>query len=191
MLSSYSINKTNKWMNRVVVYLSPKSGALKGTYDGYGRVENSRSWCDDGDDNLANASAPCCYHAACWEAAGKPKHTGESRSSADQGYFFDDPCHDMPKPKTAADLPAKPVNYGMIEGIGAGMAFSRTLWERDEKGHHYVDMLHGPWHPMTRRLAKALVMQRLWRQVVRKFKQGFAVPQIQELEAVAERVMGS
>lgn len=183
MLSSYATNKVNKWMAQVVVYPSPKLGALKGAYDGYGRVGSSDGYDED---NLADAPAPCCYHKACWEAAGKPKHTGESRYSADQGYFFDDPTHNMPKPKTAADLPEKPVNYSAVAGVGAALGMSRSIWAPDEKGNRqYVDTLHGPWHPMTRRMAKALVMQRLWRQVVRKFKQGFAVPQIQELEAAA------
>lgn len=192
MLSSYATNKGNAWMSRVVVYLSPKSKALHGTYDGYGRIEGGSGYFDeDREDGLANAQNPCCYHRACWEAAGKPKHTGRSRDSADQGYFFNDPCHNMPKPKTAADLPAKPVNYSMIGGIGAGAAFSRVLWESNENGDpKYGGMLHGPWHPLTRRLAKGLVMQRLWRQVERKFKQGRAVPAIQEVEAAAEQIIG-
>ncbi len=188
MLAPECTNKVNKWMSKVVVFLSPTAkGALRGTYDGYGRVTSSRSWCDDDEDSLVNASAPCCYHKACWEAAGKPKHTGASRPSADQGYFFSDPTHNMAKPKTAADLPEKPVDTSAV----AVMGMCRSIWTTDENGREkFLEILHGPWHPLTRKQALRLATQRMWRQVERKFKQGHAVPQIQDVTAAAERLVG-
>lgn len=43
------------------------------------------------------------YHRACWEVAGKPRRKPtkkrQSLSSADQGYFFDEGTHDMPRPE--------------------------------------------------------------------------------------------
>jgi len=90
MLSHYAINEKNAWMNNVVV-IEPDGSILKGEYDGYGRV-NGREM------GLGGNNAEC-YHRACWEKAGKPiDYTEGSESAADQGYFFDDPAHDMDPP---------------------------------------------------------------------------------------------
>jgi len=62
---------------------------LYGSYDGYGRVAG---------ETMDLSGDACCRHRACWEAAGKPGHTGPSELSDDQGYFFDDGAHDMEKP---------------------------------------------------------------------------------------------
>ncbi len=88
MLSPYVLNPTNAWMNEVVVH-EDEIRVLYGSYDGYGRVAG---------ETMDLSGDACCRHRACWEAAGKPGHTGPSELSDDQGYFFDDGAHDMEKP---------------------------------------------------------------------------------------------
>ena len=92
MLSSYVINDVNSWMNDAVGIL--KDGrVIQGTYDGYGRVGD---FCLVREGRSLNA---CVYHQACWEKAGKPTEYTESSRSEDQGYFYADPKHNMPKPE--------------------------------------------------------------------------------------------
>lgn len=98
MLSEYAISEKNGWMNKVVVIL-PGGSILKGSYDGYGRVDGREidgyEWTDD--DEMTNS--PQCYHEACWKAEGKPsEYTEGSNDSEDQGYFFDDGTHDIDPP---------------------------------------------------------------------------------------------
>jgi hypothetical protein len=38
---------------------------------------------------------PYIFHEACWFKAGKPMEWRESESSDDQGFFFDEPDHNM------------------------------------------------------------------------------------------------
>jgi hypothetical protein len=92
MLSPDATNRTNRWMADVVV-IEPNGSILMGEYDGYGRV-NDRDV--DGE--------PCCYHHACWEVAGKPTKYIPSESAHDQGWFFDDPKHDMPDPRKSRGM---------------------------------------------------------------------------------------
>mgnify|MGYP007063435168 FL=1 len=89
MLSVYAINDVNSWMNDVVI-VRAEGDTISGSYDGYGNVDCCKIQRDDG---------CCCYHEACWIEAGKPMKWVESEHSDDQGYFFDDPEHNMECPK--------------------------------------------------------------------------------------------
>jgi Zn finger protein HypA/HybF involved in hydrogenase expression len=91
-LCSNATEDKNKWMKDAVV-ITPRGSILRGEYDGYGRVDD----CEDDFDGFPMDSE--CYHEKCWEAAGKPtEYTKESRSSADQGWFFADGVHNSPPP---------------------------------------------------------------------------------------------
>jgi hypothetical protein len=88
MLCSEAVLDKNKWMNDVVV-LCKDGTVMRGSYDGYGRV-NERE-IDD--------CSPECYHQHCWDKAGRPiEYTGESQMSSDQGWFFDDNTHNITQP---------------------------------------------------------------------------------------------
>ena len=93
MLSDGAVNHVNSWMNDVVVII--KNGSiLKGSYDGYGRVDDIDIDWDSGE--------PQCYHLACWESACEPtEHRGESKNAEDQGWFFNEGDHDVPDPRRA------------------------------------------------------------------------------------------
>ncbi len=89
LLSLWAVNDVNHWMQQTTVLLS-NGGVRHGKYDGYGSV--------DGDD-IAAIGDPCVWHTTCWRKAGEPKFDGPSEYAEDQGYFFEDPAHDMPEPK--------------------------------------------------------------------------------------------
>lgn len=94
MLMPQATNEINRWMSDVVV-ITEDNCLLAGEYGGYGDV-NGREIGDGGG---------ACYHRACWEIVGKPTTAErDSRSSGDQGWFFNDPVHDMPEPKTKEDI---------------------------------------------------------------------------------------
>ena len=95
MLSEYATNRKNDWMNDVVV-IESNGGILKGSYDGYGRVDTRDI--TFGISGHEFTDEPCCYHSACWEKAGEPTEYKPSQSSADQGYFFDEGDHNMECP---------------------------------------------------------------------------------------------
>ena len=106
MLSLWSRNDTNAWMSQVVV-IKHDGQIVQGEYDGYGRV--SATPIDPGDPFVVGeertfvwdmGELPGCYHKACWEVAGKPTEHRPSTHSEDQGYFFNDPTHDMAEPTT-------------------------------------------------------------------------------------------
>lgn len=90
ILSPYSINRVNAWMNEAVV-ITKRGSKLAGKYDGYGRVEGmditkDMTWPDNGKPK----NTPAVYHAACWFKAGMPMaYKRGSSLSADQGYFID------------------------------------------------------------------------------------------------------
>jgi len=91
MLSKFAAWGINNWMRQVVVI--EKDGTIReGEYDGYGRVDGVE---------VSNVMEVCCYHAACWEKAGKPTEYLPSLNAPDQGYFFGDE-HNMPKPEGGA-----------------------------------------------------------------------------------------
>ena len=89
-LSIMACNKVNAWMNDVVV-VTPDDDIHTGEYDGYGRV---------GYAEYAVGDKNTVYHKACWIKAGKPMtYRGESKRAEDQGWFFDDPDHNMKEPR--------------------------------------------------------------------------------------------
>jgi len=84
----------NEWMTQGVALIADGS-ILKGEYDGYGRL-----------DEYDIGSNPEAYHEACYKLAGKPtEFEAPSRSSRDQGWFFEDNVHNMPEPQTEKDIP--------------------------------------------------------------------------------------
>jgi len=102
MLSQWSINNTNNWMQHVVV-IDSSGVVLKGIYDGYGRVvpisdESTAGYRINNGLLDGGYQDPECWHRACWEIAGKPtEYTEPSTSPRDQGFFFEDE-HNMEKP---------------------------------------------------------------------------------------------
>ena len=94
-LSIYVVNAINDWMVQVVA-VQPDGSLNQGSYDGYGRVDG----CEREDGEPIVGTDATVWHKACWNKAGKPaEYRGASRGSADQGYFFEDPTHDMEAPK--------------------------------------------------------------------------------------------
>lgn len=92
MLCDGAATEGNDWMTDVVV-MEKNGSRLMGEYDGYGRVGGSSINWDSGQ--------PQCYHHDCWEDVGKPEYNpkgGESESSADQGWFFEDGEHNENSP---------------------------------------------------------------------------------------------
>lgn len=94
ILNPHSTNVTNAWMAQVVCIM-PDGCFLKGTYDGYGRIDSQNGIClteyaTDGNE---------LFHYSCWVLAGNPREfTQESKHAADQGFFFDDEDYDIPDP---------------------------------------------------------------------------------------------
>jgi hypothetical protein len=74
------------------VAIRPDNSLIVGIYDGYGRLDNVTI--------QPNVESPDVYHLSCWGLAGKPVvYKGGSKSSKDQGWFFDrDRIHQMPNP---------------------------------------------------------------------------------------------
>jgi hypothetical protein len=114
LLSLGACNHINYWMNSGVA-VTPTGVALFGSYDGYGRFA-----AEDKDDLLADGNPAdqiqedwdgspyvqainddnTVWHLACWRVAGEPKdNRGRSERADDQGWFFDDPDHDLPEPR--------------------------------------------------------------------------------------------
>lgn len=92
-LSLRATNLINEWMNQIIV-ITPKGDIHKGEYDGYGCV---------GSADYAIGYDNTVWHVACWQAAGSPlDYRGISRHSEDQGWFFDDPKHNMQQPRDKA-----------------------------------------------------------------------------------------
>lgn len=95
MLSEYATDPgINEWMSKAVVIQGEDPlDHFSGTYDGYGRL---------GGGGDCSFDSEVWVHLACWEVVGKPgasMYTGPSKSSEDQGYFFDDGDHDMIDPR--------------------------------------------------------------------------------------------
>lgn len=106
MLSLWARNETNAWMSQVVV-IKHDGQIIEGEYDGYGRVSPTPIDPDKFFDGIDERSfvwdleeLPGCWHKACWVVAGKPTEHRPSTHSEDQGYFFEDPAHDMAEPTT-------------------------------------------------------------------------------------------
>ena len=103
MLSHHATNRINAWMNDVVVLRRRRVRPLEGPYDGYGRVCANPYGAKCGglyrNVDILSAGQPECYHRACWILAGSPTEFSEpSDHSDDQGFFFPEGTHDIPKP---------------------------------------------------------------------------------------------
>ena len=81
--SPFSIPTGWEYMGQAVV-LREGMDPVYGEYDGYGSVGAL-------DVNSFGDNEPEMWHKLCWENAGKPKYSGGSEYSQDQGYFYDDP----------------------------------------------------------------------------------------------------
>ena len=91
ILSIWASNDVNDWMQQAVA-ITPNGSVLKGTYDGYGRLDEFE---------YAVGERNTVWHQACWAVAGSPgDYQGESPYAEDQGFFFEDPDHDLAEPKT-------------------------------------------------------------------------------------------
>lgn len=112
LLSPEATNPINRWMSDVVV-IEPDGSTLMGEYDGYGRVNDHEIAWDSGD--------PCVYHRACWEVAGRPTEYVPSEDARDQGWFFDDPEHNMPDPRKTGGMRG----FGAVATKGSLMRFGR------------------------------------------------------------------
>ena len=103
-LAPHATEDRNEWMSEVV---EVKDG-IRGTYDGYGRLEDA-VWVDDGEsvDYGENelGMRPCAYHVACWEQLGRPG-AGDRvcESASDQGHFFPEHLHNMADPRETGSL---------------------------------------------------------------------------------------
>lgn len=90
LLSPQATNGINAWMTHGVAIL-PNGSVLSGDYDGYGHLDEF---------DCVGMEPSTVWHAACFKCAGSPMdYRGESRCSADQGWFFNDPDHDMVEPR--------------------------------------------------------------------------------------------
>lgn len=104
LLSAYSMNSINVWMVNAIA-ITKRGCFHTGDYDGYGNVggANIAGGVRYGKTGVSRGD-PDCYHHKCWQILGEPKgYKGGSTSARDQGYFFDKQ-HDIPEPKTRADL---------------------------------------------------------------------------------------
>lgn len=91
LLNTYRVNSINDWMN-IGVAIYPDGTIRTGSYDGYGNLDQRL-------DSPAVGHDTTVWHESCWIVAGEPTdYRGPSKSSQDQGWFFEDGAHDMPDP---------------------------------------------------------------------------------------------
>lgn len=95
LLSNHVTNKVNEWMEEGTVIFTDGTIA-HGIYDGYGRLEGVETNIFGGTYDYDNV---CVWHSACWEHAGSPTERKQSKSADDQGFFYNDPKHNMVKPE--------------------------------------------------------------------------------------------
>jgi len=125
--------EVNLWMSKAIV-LFENGDRVRGEYDGYGRLTTGEGYGKWDFAEVTGLTGPCIYHLACWETAGRPKFSGPCKSSADQGWFFEAPDHDMLEPGTvpteeqAARLE---VSTAMRDGRKRGQAFLAKDEEAD------------------------------------------------------------
>lgn len=94
LLSTYVTNEVNVWMNRGVA-ITRGGSILKGSYDGYGRLEEH----SNGAVLEGAVNDTTVWHEACWLRAGAPQeYRGASAPADDQGFFFEDGAHDLEEP---------------------------------------------------------------------------------------------
>lgn len=91
LLSERATNEINAWMTQSVA-ITENGSIIKGSYDGFGNIGNTEE----------AVYGNTVWHEACWLAAGLPTDfRGESEASYDQGWYFEDPVHDMAAPAPA------------------------------------------------------------------------------------------
>ena len=136
MLSEWSASPSNDWMRSVVV-IEATGSILKGIYDGYGRVESRPidygTWV-----NGVLSHEPCCHHEACWLKAGSPTDYTPSKSSDDQGFFFDEHEHDMACPVPDFEDPKPPTEEDRMQALKAVLEISMgTPVEPEPLNYHH------------------------------------------------------
>ena len=81
-------NRDIAWQSDAVL-VSKDGQIVKGSYDGYGRIDGTSINGGPGGPVIGSSPASM-YHESCWEVAGKPKFDEQSSHAVDQGHFFDD-----------------------------------------------------------------------------------------------------
>lgn len=127
LLCPAATNSTNTWMTDVVA-ITPNGSVIRGTYDGYGRI-------DQFEGAIIDATV---WHQACWTAKGQPTdYQGPSATASDQGWFFEDPAHDLAEPLppvSSADLTRElldpPARQAGLEVMGSAGVLG-ILWDRE------------------------------------------------------------
>lgn len=110
LLGMPATDRTNRWMNDGVAIM-PDGKIITGGYDGYGMLDGTFEGTDEDGDypepTFSWESGVTTWHQRCWELSGSPTdNRGDSRSSADQGWFFNDEDHDVPEPQSLDDIAA-------------------------------------------------------------------------------------
>lgn len=98
ILNSCGVDRTdrNGWMAEAVA-VTPNGSVIKGTYNGYGRIEAFSLSNDEGEPDL--------WHLSCWALAGKPtNYSGGSPFADDQGWFYKDSDYNLPDPLLLAPM---------------------------------------------------------------------------------------
>jgi len=102
----HSVRATNAtraasaWLAEAVL-VEPDGSTLRGTYDGYGRLETRSGREVELGEGL---EPPCLYHTACYDLVGKPSYDEPSFSARDQGFFVGE--YDPAKPHSKEDVAA-------------------------------------------------------------------------------------
>lgn len=119
-------HEINTWMTDCVV-LFENGDRVSGEYNGYGRVGIYSAA-----DQEVEYVAPCLYHRACWEIAGKPDYSGPSTDADDQGWFFNDGDHDMLDPRSTHEPGTLERAQAARAGRKRGSAFRQKDEDADE-----------------------------------------------------------
>lgn len=125
----------NGWMKHMVV-LAKNGSRVMIEFDGYsGHVGESLD---------LPYGETVWVHQACWEVAGKPEfdaYDGPSRSSDDQGWFFDDGDHDLIDPRIKDDAERARL---LAEGVERRTQARYTQRARDV--HEWFDKEESEYH---------------------------------------------
>lgn len=123
LLSAAATDPINRWMTEAVA-IKPDGIIVTGDYDGYGNVMGGCTHpalldeagdemgcpCESGEPTFSWDDSVTTWHAACWKLSGSPtENRGESRNSADQGWFFGPEDHAVAEPQTVEDMVAAKV----------------------------------------------------------------------------------
>ncbi|OBG21640.1 hypothetical protein A5768_26435 [Mycolicibacterium fortuitum] len=111
-----------------VVAITTNGSIIKGSYDGYGNI-------DQFEGAIIEATV---WHHACWKASGQPTaYQGPSAAAPDQGWFFEDPAHDLAEPLPPANCADRtperldpPARQAGLEVMGSAGILG-ILWNRE------------------------------------------------------------